>query len=248
MIPYIAITEIPGFPLPLFGTLVGLGFIFGLLRSIQIGVRHGIAVRTMIDLCVFVIIPAYLGSHVLLIVLYHPEMLLSDPWILVRFDQGVSAFGGLVSAVLAFVVYLRITGQTRRWLLLAEIEVQGFIVGWIFGRLGCTVSHDHPGIITDFFLAVQFPDAPRHDLGFYEFLYTLIVLLPVSLWINKKRFPNGTQSLAFLLLYGLFRLPMDSLRISEIRYFGWTPGQYGSLVLFAVAAWLYWYMRRSEWG
>ncbi len=245
MIPFVTVTDIPGSPFPPFGTLIGLGIVIGLLRAIQVGAQRGIRARTVIDLCIFVILPAYLGSHVLLVVFYHPDQILSDPWILLRFDQGISAFGGLVSAVIAFVAFLRITGEAPRWLVLGDIVVQGFIVGWIFGRLGCTITHDHPGVVTDFVLAVRFPDGPRHDLGLYELLFTFLVLLPVSFWINRREFPDGTQIVVFSTLYGLFRLFADDLRILDTRYFGLTPGQYGSFVLFVIAAGLYAHLRRS---
>ena len=61
-------------------------------------------------------------------------------------------------------------GATRQKLLAASIEV--------FGRLGCTLVHDHVGSRSEFLLAIRFPDGARHDLGLYELLYTVAVLVP----------------------------------------------------------------------
>src|SRR5207302_413010 len=40
-----------------------------------------------------------------------------------------------------------------------------FPFGWAFLRLGCTLVHDHPGKPTTSWLAVQYPNGPRYDLG-----------------------------------------------------------------------------------
>ena len=37
-------------------------------------------------------------------------------------------------------------GRTRRpWLPMADLLAQALVVGWVFGRLGCTLVHDHIG-------------------------------------------------------------------------------------------------------
>ena len=48
--------------------------------------------------------------------------------------------------------------------------------------MGCFVVHDHPGKVTDFALAVSDyrfgapPFQARHDLGFYEVLYSALII------------------------------------------------------------------------
>ena len=215
----------------LFSALVLTGVVLGMCFTAWLGRREGVALEDSIKMCLWTVMPAYLGSHTLMIVFYYPARILSDPMSLVRFSQGMSSFGGLLIAVLCFFTYLRNTGQMQNWRRRADMAMQGFIVGWVFGRMGCSIVHDHPGKLSDFFLAVQYPGGARHDLGFYEMLFTLFVLFPVSLTLWHRKAAPGSQLVAACLLYGLFRFPSDYLRVIDTRYFGLTPAQYGSVVL-----------------
>jgi phosphatidylglycerol:prolipoprotein diacylglycerol transferase len=101
------------------------------------------------------------------------------------------------------------------------------------GRLGCALQHDHLGIASEHALAVRFPGGPRFDLGVLEFLYVslmCIAFLAADLW----RWPAGFFLGLFFTLYGPVRFALDSLRTGDVRYLGWTPGQYLSLLATAV--------------
>jgi phosphatidylglycerol:prolipoprotein diacylglycerol transferase len=138
-----------------------------------------------------------------------------------------------------------------------------FPFAWAIGRLACTAAHDHPGTLTTFPLAVSlktpearayitavYQDAGRlaelpgpselsrmafHDLGWYEFLYTLLAIVPVFLLLDRRPRPPGFYVIVFLLLYVPARFGLDFLRLSDARYFGLTPGQYAGLAVFVAA-------------
>lgn len=138
-----------------------------------------------------------------------------------------------------------------------------FPFAWAIGRLACTTAHDHPGTLTTFPLAVSlktpearayitavYQDAGRlaelpgpselsrmafHDLGWYEFLYTLLAIVPVFLLLDRRPRPPGFYVIVFLLLYAPARFGLDFLRLSDARYFGLTPGQYAGLAVFITA-------------
>jgi len=160
------------------------------------------------------------------------------PRMALQFWNGMSSFGGLLGAFLGLTVYYRRTG--RSWLPTADVLVEALVVGWVFGRLGCTLVHDHIGKPSDFLLAIRFPDGPRHDLGFYELLYTVLVLVPAVVVLNRRRRPAGTSVVVLALLYAPVRFLGDFLRNTDlpgtdVRYLGLTVGQYGALVLAGVA-------------
>lgn len=138
-----------------------------------------------------------------------------------------------------------------------------FPFAWTVGRLACTVAHDHPGALTTFPLAVSlktpeareyiiavFREAGRladlpgpdvlarlafHDLGWYEFLYTLLGIVPVFLLLDRRPRTPGFYVIAFLLLYAPARFCLDFLRIADVRYGGLTPAQYAGIAVFAAA-------------
>ncbi|MBI5576358.1 MAG: prolipoprotein diacylglyceryl transferase [Deltaproteobacteria bacterium] len=170
--------------------------------------------------------------------------------------------GGLLGLWLYFSLKARNidTGERMKYL-----DVIAFVLpfAWAIGRLACTVAHDHPGTITSFplgislkspearaYIATFYRDAGRlaelppsvelakmafHDLGWYEFLYTLLVMVPVFLVADRKPRPPGFFTVVFILLYVPARFFLDFLRLADARYFGLTPGQYAGLAVFLAA-------------
>jgi len=106
----------------------------------------------------------------------------------------------------------------------------------VCGRLGCALVHDHVGTPSEFVLAFRFPNAPRHDLGLYEFLYTVVILVPAVVILDRRSRPPGTSVAVLALLYAPVRFLLDFLRQTDlsgadVRYHGLTVAQYGSIVL-----------------
>jgi phosphatidylglycerol:prolipoprotein diacylglycerol transferase len=106
-------------------------------------------------------------------------------------------------------------------------------VGWIFGRTGCFTAHDHPGQHTSFFLAVNYPGGPRHDLGFDELLFTIVMTIVLFRYARKPRPPGHIIGLAAL-MYAPVRFGLDFLRATDVampdqRYAGLTPAQWACL-------------------
>ena len=118
-----------------------------------------------------------------------------------------------------------------------EAAVIGLMVGMFFGRLGCSLVHDHPGRHTDFFLAIRYPDGPRHDLGFYEWLLTIAILAVICV-MRRRNPPAGVILGTIFLIYAPVRFSLDFLRVADRLYFGLTPGQYFAVPLFAIGLWL----------
>jgi phosphatidylglycerol---prolipoprotein diacylglyceryl transferase len=139
-----------------------------------------------------------------------------------------------------------------------------FPFAWTVGRLGCTLAHDHPGTVTTFPLGVslatrasrtyiryvyrvadRLAELPEdleqlsgmgfHDLGWYEFLFMGLIIVPVFLVLNRKPRRPGFFLITFLLLYVPGRFLLDFLRLGDARYAGLTPAQYAGGVVFLAA-------------
>lgn len=245
MIPYIRpepIALFGGLKLQPFGMLVVTGVLAGAWLVRRRAREAGIALQEVQDMIFWAVIPGFIMAHWWTVILYHPEWLESRGWIvLLKFWEGLSSFGGFFGAFLGLAFYFR--GRKKSWIPQAEIILQGLTLGWIFGRLGCTVVHDHPGQFSDFFLAVQYPEGSRFDLGLLEFLFTSLILFPVSLFMHARRARTGLYLIVAPLLYAPVRFALDFLRIedqpgADLRYGGLTPAQYGCIVAFGVAAYL----------
>lgn len=196
--------------------------------------RFGIDRRTTSTLLAWAILLGLVGAHVFDVVAYRPEQLRTQPLELFRFWGGLSSFGGMLGGLAGVYVVMR----AKR---LSAAEMLRFVDCLIFalpftlaiGRLGCALKHDHPGLASTHWLAVNFPDVPRFDLGVLEFFYVAL-LAALFVLLDRRRWPDGFFVGLFFALYGPVRFGLDSLRITEARYWGWTPGQYLS-VLGAVA-------------
>lgn len=240
MLPDIRVTELFHIgPLHItpFGPLVATGILAGRALALHRAKQAGIDRDDMDDAILFTLLAAFFFAHFVEAVFYHPAQLSRQGFIyLLKFWTGLSSFGGFFGGIFGFLFYVYYK-KVRSPLLYAECILQGLVLGWIFGRLGCTIIFDHPGQFSNFFLAFQQPEGARHNLGFYEFLFTLCILFPATLVLHRLHVKPGTYSAAVLLLYTPVRFFLDFLRVGvdqngDVRYLGLTPGQYGSLILF----------------
>ncbi len=221
--------------LHLFGLLVATGILAGIWLVYRRAREYRISEEEMSGAIAWDLGAGFFGAHVFEILFYTPERITNEgPFILLKFWDGISSYGGFFGAVLGLTYYFH--RLKKPWLVHADILLQGLVVGWVFGRLGCTLAHDHIGILTDFFLAFKYPDGARHNLGFYEFLLTLFVLLPTCVLLNKRHLP-GLCLAVVSMIYAPVRFGLDFLRAtdkanSDIRYFGLTPAQYACIGVF----------------
>jgi len=106
---------------------------------------------------------------------------------------GLSSFGGFFGGTVAAFWFSR--ARRLSMLALADVFCFAFPSAWIFARAGCFVVHDHPGIESDFFLAVANYDGEgvaRHDLGLYEVLWSM-VMTPLVAWLGKHPRPLASS-------------------------------------------------------
>lgn len=245
MVPYIDIRAWHIGPVEIqpFGFLVCAGIVAGYFcakhRVIQVGLDPGV-IRQLVRLSVVFGIS---GAHLVHLVAYHPEELAQQPWSIFKVWAGMSSFGGFFFAALAVFIYVK--ARKIRFLPYADALMFGFFPAWFFGRMGCSVAHDHPGQLTDFFLAVKFPGGARHDLGLYEFLLCWI-WIPFLHWLGRKKKtddpPRGTILHTMLIAYSVPRFFLDFLRATDLpyhdaRYLGLTPAQYACVIFTVLGVW-----------
>lgn len=185
------------------------------------------------------------GGHFMHLFAYHPELLTTkDPLAILRFWEGLSSMGGVLGALLGiFIFFRRIKEPVSPFL---DALALGTAPGWMVARIGCFLVHDHPGIRTDFLLAVEFPareyGGPRHDLGLYDVF--VLGVLSILLYLLKTRRPAQGRLMGVLAVgYSLPRFLLDFLRASDLsfvdrRYAGLTPAQYVVIGLFSAGIWL----------
>jgi phosphatidylglycerol:prolipoprotein diacylglycerol transferase len=256
LIPYFELPELPvisekffgSFPetaitLKPFGMLVALGAYSGTVAALRQARRLGASERAILSFTGWVAVSALVFAHWLDALFYYPRDVLEDPLLLLRLWEGLSSFGGFAGAFVgAFAWRFHYKATLLPY---ADIVASSFPVSMALGRLGCAVAHDHPGLRSDFVLAVRFPDGGRHDLGFYEFLLMTPLALTFLILRQKPR-PWGFYGGILCAFYAPLRFLLDFLRersevlvpgvvaTADARYLGLTPAQWACLPLFAL--------------
>ncbi|HXJ22570.1 MAG TPA: prolipoprotein diacylglyceryl transferase [Polyangia bacterium] len=239
MIPYFNghLFDIAGVPIYMFGVLVAIGVIVGDRVVVAQGKKHGLDPQDVRFLNARIVIGGFIMAHLVSVIFYFPERIKENPLVLLNVWSGLSSFGGFLGALIAFLYYTKKEKIPR--LAYADSVAPGLAVGWIFGRTGCFTAHDHPGHKTSFFLSVDYPGGPRHDLGLDELLFTIVMTVILFRYARKPR-PPGHVIALLALMYAPVRFGLDFLRATDYgrpdqRYAGMTPAQWACLATAALA-------------
>jgi len=236
VIPYFQLPAIHLGPITIqsFGLFAALGVYVAARLLARAARQRGLDDRPVADFATWGLIAGLVSAHLVHLFLYHPEELRSGGLLQVlKVWDGLSSMGGLLGGVLAAIVFFRARGL--RFASYADSFALGIAPGWAIARLGCFSVHDHPGVLTDFFLAVQFPGGARHDLGLYDAL-VLLGLTLLMYGLAQRKLLTGRLLAVLALGYGIARFALDFLRAADVayadaRYLGLTPAQYASVLL-----------------
>jgi phosphatidylglycerol:prolipoprotein diacylglycerol transferase len=272
-IPYFGLTTynlpIPGLgslPLDPWAILVCFGFVFGLEVGRARAIKLGMDVKDIVDGAVVTVATGFVVGHFFTVFFYFPERLADEGiWALLKLWTGFSSMGGFVGAVLGSVVFYTLIRKRPYWRY-ADVISFGFPFGWLFGRMGCGVVHDHIGAITTQPWGMNFDegmrnfswlagdpyrwaDGIRHELGLYEMIY-MIPVCGLWLWLARKDRPPGFFTALFGAVYMPVRFVLDFFRNADlshqdVRYWALTPAQWGCLVFFAVCLFI---LYRLDWA
>jgi phosphatidylglycerol---prolipoprotein diacylglyceryl transferase len=114
-----------------------------------------------------------------------------------------------------------------------DIVAYSIPLAWMIGRLGCTLAHDHRGLASTSWIAVNFPEGPRYDLGLIEFLF--LIAMVIAFWLLDRRpRPVGFFFGLYGVVYGGFRIWLDTLHDQPARFYGGAAGVLVGLVGFGV--------------
>lgn len=244
MIPYFEIPPLSLGPVQIhaFGVLTALGIYTGARLAARAARRYGPGDDLpLVEGAIWLVMGGVVGGHLLHVLGYHPEILHQQGWTsLLRVWDGLSSMGGVLGGILTLLVLFRIKGWKVRPY--ANALALGIAPGWAIARLGCFAAHDHPGVLTDFPLAVAFPEGARHDLGLYEAVL-LGVLTGIIYLLARKPRPEGMLLGVLAIGYAIPRFFLDFLRASDLpfvdgRILGLTPAQYVTFLLVAAGSWL----------
>ena len=246
MIPFIHIPDFHLGPVPLhpFGILVATGVLAGTAVTSRRARTLGYDVVKLNSFVTWMLVTAFVLSHMLDQIFYHWDELKKDPVSLITLWTGLSSFGGFVGALTGIVLWKYVVIENGRPRLrptphpilpFADLVLSVFPLGWMFGRMGCASVHDHLGANAPpgTWIAVEAPTGTRDevtmhigpielthghhlrfDLGLLELMFTIVLTACFAL-TWRRRLPVGTYVIASALAYSPVRFAMDFLRIPE---------------------------------
>jgi len=238
MLPYIPQPTLQLGPLTIhaFGVLVATAVIVGVKLAERRARRAGLDDAVTHRLMIWILVGGFAGGHLVDRIFYAPADTLARPWTLLLPWVGISSMGGLAGAVAGAALFLQRARLGMDGWRHLDAVAYAFPFGWIFGRAGCFLAFDHPGVPTQFFLGEH--DAAgtvRHNLGLEEALYT-VLLAALFAWLGRKPRRCGTYVGLLALLYAPVRFALDFLRVGDRRYAGLTPAQHATLALLLAGA------------
>lgn len=248
MIPYFEWKTILLGPLTIqvWGMWVAFGVLLALyivdIRAKQLKLKRR---EFLLDMSLWMIVSGIIFSRIFEILFYAPQFYFSHPFEMIQiWHGGLSSFGGFFGAAFAFFIFTkRKKISTVELYKIGDILSFAALYGWMVGRIGCFMIHDHWGAHANCPLAMQTPDGPRLEMAFLEIL-GLIPLAIIFYFNRKKERPFSSFTGIAFMYYAVLRFVLDFFRATDIlafdsRYFGLTPGHYSAILLFACGVYIY---------
>lgn len=234
MIPWFQFTHFSLGPITIqvWGLFVAMGI--GLsLWLLQKQTKNNSHQKQILDIAFYTIIWGFIGARLGHVLFYEPMHFLQNPLDIFKIWQGgMSSFGSFIGAALS--AWYLIRKHKLNFKELSDTLLYSAVAGWMLGRVGCFMIHDHLGAASDCPLAMMTPLGKRLDMAFLE----ILGLIPLALWLyvgRQKVRVAGERSLIILAYYSALRLILDFWRATDItgadtRLLGLTPAQYFSSI------------------
>ena len=264
------IIKIGSFELHSYGVALAAAFAFAVLIAVKRGKSAGYDFSQIYDLSIVIIVSSLIGSRFAYVVL-HFEEFRGRMWDIISPIQsngqigiaGMVQLGGVVFAIIAFVIYARIKKMNLGKI--ADVLVPSLAIGIAIGRIGCFLNGCCFGELCDLPWAVKFPpgsfahyayhDAAVHPTQLYAVIYALIIFAILIKFDKTKPF-NGFTFALFMILYGIARYINESLRYYEgseagmvllnIFNINFTFSQIISISLFLTGIIIIFFLKRSS--
>ncbi len=226
--------------LQVFGPLVITGVLLGIRRCLAYAKGRNIDEFIARDVMFYSLISGFIISHWVSVIFYFWDDVVANPLLLLQVWNGLSSVGGFFGGLVGVLWFL--TREKQPFLVFIDMLTFGMLVGFTFGRLGCTLVHDHPGLIVDpshplYALAVhgwKGSQVARWDLGLFEFVFLVPLALYFHLVYDWKNAHPGKLVGTVCLFYGPYRLFLDTMRHQDTRYLGLTTAQYFTFAIIAL--------------
>ncbi len=221
MIPYYPepVLRVGSLELHAFRLLLTAAVLLGGYIMVRRACRFKLPGRLMFSVSQWAIAFGLVGAHIAKVAMDHTSQFLSNPSIVFTASFGIRSIGGLAGGLIGALIGCRV--RRVSWLeTFRMLDIMAFAMPFAFmiGRLGCALVHDHRGLPSTSWIAVQFPEGPRYDLGLIEFLF-LAAMSALFYFLDRSPRPVGFFLGLYGVMYGTFRVWLDTLHIQPMRFY-----------------------------
>jgi phosphatidylglycerol:prolipoprotein diacylglycerol transferase len=239
-----------------YGFMLALSFLIGIWVAGRRAKRFGIEPQYILDLSVYIILAAVVGSRLLYVVFHLGEF--DNPLeIFALWRGGATFYGGMLMAILVSWIYVQ--RKKVDFMRIADVMAPSIALGLLFTRIGCFLSGCCYGKPTGHAIGVFFPpDSPAghsaaaealslgvaqvalHPTQIYAAIYGAVIFA-VLLALQPRLMKRGGMFGALLVFYGVARFVVDFYRYYEENarvLAGLTFNQVISVALFFLGLWL----------
>lgn len=211
------------------GLMIALGCLIGGYLIFYLAKQERLPRKFLFDLLVFSLFAGIIGARIAYVILYYYQFQNWHEMLLVWYG-GLVSYGGIILGFLVAGLILRKKRQNvLQWF---DIGIIGLLLGWVFGRVGCLLSGDTPGLTSLAKIAIwgQIP------VALFEAIWSFILAGVLFYFYRYQRefirkFGNGFIFFSGIALYSLGRFIIDFWRQDSMLYF-LKAGQAVSLVVF----------------
>jgi phosphatidylglycerol---prolipoprotein diacylglyceryl transferase len=214
-----------------YGLSYALGFLDVFWFSRRVRDDLGLSTRMVYYLAILVSAGVLLGGRLIEVVFYEWPFYREHPsYIPAYWLGGMATHGLLIGGITGILLFSWI--YRKPFLSVSDILVVAGAFTLGAGRIGNFIDGQIIGPPTDVWWAVKFPDAEgfRHPVVLYDGIKNLL-LIPVLLWVRKKRPPAGVVTGVFLFLYAFLRIFVDIFREYPTSLLGLATGQSLNILL-----------------
>ena len=219
---YPILFEIRGFPVYTYGVLLAAAYLLGLQFALVRARSRGLDPNRVMDLGIWIIISALAGAKLLLLIIDFDTFGRSPAQLLTLLRSAGVFYGGLISAVVVALWYLR-RHRMPMWTV-TDVFAPGIALGHVIGRFGCFFAGCCFGRPANVPWAVTFTseyaaqnvgtrlNVPLHPTQLYE-AGAEALILGFLLATERKWHPfPGRTFWGYMLLYGISRFILELYR------------------------------------
>lgn len=259
--------DVFGIKIALYGIIIALGMLCGLLYVVREAKKTGQAEETYWDLATMLLVFSVIGARLYYVVFFWD--MFKDDWVSIFNirNGGLAIYGGVLAGIVTVFVFSR-KKKLSFWKM-ADTLVPGLLIGQIIGRFGNFTNREVFGGYTDGLFAMQLPltmvrqrdittDIAEHIIEgtnyiqvhptfLYESMWNLALFLFILVYKKKKKF-EGEIFYIYLTGYGIGRAWIEAIRTDQLLLpgIGLPVSQVLAVILAAIGISMIIWNRRKE--